>query len=82
LLEGYGENIHQSVSLRELKYMLVRREIKILKMKTTFGFSKPNTRARSFGDFYNLSTNQEPPISGTQSCRPIGIEDFKNIKYY
>jgi hypothetical protein len=59
--------------------MLVCREVKNFKMKTTFEFSKPNTRVRSFGDFYNLSTNQESPIGGTTSCRPIGIENFQNI---
>ncbi len=48
-------------------------------MKTTFGFFEPNTGARSFGNFYNLSTNQEPPIGETTSSRPIGIENFKNI---
>jgi hypothetical protein len=59
--------------------MLVCREVKNFKMKTTFGFFEPNIRARSFGDFYNLLTNQEPPIGGTQSCRQIGIKNFKNI---
>ena len=79
MLEDCEEKIYRSVSLREPKYMLVCWEVKNFKMKTTFGFSKPNTRARSFGDFYNLSTNQEPPIGGTTSCRPIGIENFQNI---
>ncbi len=79
MLEGYEEKIHRSVSLRELKIYVGVLRGKNFKMKTTFGFFEPNTRARSFGDFYNLSTNQEPPIGGTQSCRPIGIENFKNI---
>jgi 3-methyladenine DNA glycosylase Mpg len=48
-------------------------------MKTTFGFFEPNSGTRSFGDFYNLSTNQEPPIGETTSCHPIGIKNFKNI---
>ncbi len=52
---------------------------KNFKMKTTFEFSKPNARTRSYGDFLQSIDQSEVFNRRNISCRPIGIKNFQNI---